>query len=87
WQVGQVATAGLEPDLTFLLDLPDDQATGRLNRPLDRMERQGAAFRAALRSGYLAEAARRPERMVVIDAGRTIEDVQCDVRAAAAAVS
>ncbi len=86
WQVGQVATGGLKPDLTFLLDLPDGQAAARLDRPLDRMEQQGAAFRAALRSGYLAEAARQPEQIVVIDAGRSIDDVQRDVRAAAGRV-
>ncbi|HJT36655.1 MAG TPA: dTMP kinase [Pirellulales bacterium] len=86
WQVGQIATGGLEPDLTFVLDLPDDQAAGRLNRELDRMERQGEAFRKALRAGYLAEAARRPERIVVIDASRSIEAVQNDIRAAAGRV-
>lgn len=84
WQIGQVATAGLMPDLTFLLDLADQQAATRLDRPLDRMEQQGAAFRTALRSGYLAEAARQPERIVIIDASRTIDDVQREVRAAAA---
>lgn len=86
WQVGRVATGGLEPDLTFVLDLPDNQAAGRLNRELDRMEQQGEAFRAALRAGYLAEAARRPERIAVIDAGRPIEAVQSDVRASAGRV-
>lgn len=83
WQVGRVATGGLEPDLTFVLDLPDHQAAGRLNRELDRMEQQGEAFRAALRAGYLAEAARRPERIAILDASRPIEAVQSDVRASA----
>ena len=80
WQVGQVATGGLEPDLTFLLDIDDGHAAERLDRPLDRMERQGHAFRAALRAGYLAEAARRPDRILVIDASRSIDDVQADIR-------
>jgi dTMP kinase len=80
WQVGQVATDGVEPDLTFVLDLDDAGAAARLNRPLDRMERQGEAFRAALRAGYLAEAARRPERIVVIDAARAIDIIQTEIR-------
>lgn len=80
WQVGQVATGGLEPDLTFVLDLDDASASERLDRPLDRMERQGDAFRADLRAGYLAEAARRPEGIVVIDASRSIEKVQAEIR-------
>jgi dTMP kinase len=83
WQVGRVATAGVEPDLTFVLDVPDAEAALRMNRPLDRMERQGTAFRAALRAGYLAEAARRPERIVVIDASRSIDDVAAAIQAAA----
>ena len=45
--IGRTATTGIEPALTFVLDVPDDVAIGRLNRPLDRMEQQGAAFRAA----------------------------------------
>src|SRR6185312_283529 len=82
-QIGGVATKGLEPTLSFVLDLPDDVAAARLNRPLDRMEQQGDAFRAALRAGYLAEAGRQPERIVVIDAARSIDAVQTDIRAAA----
>lgn len=82
-QVGQVATAGIQPDMTFVLDLPDAEAAARMNRPLDRMERQGDVFRAALRSGYLAEAARCPERIVVVDAARSIDDVAVEIQAAA----
>ena len=44
-QVGAIATAGVEPTLTFVLDAPEDVAASRLDRPLDRMERQGDAFR------------------------------------------
>jgi dTMP kinase len=83
-QIGRAATRGIEPSLTFVLDLPDDVAASRLNRPLDRMEQQGDAFRAALRAGYLAEAARQPGRIVVIDAARGIDAVQADIRVAAA---
>jgi len=81
WQVGQVATGGLEPDLTFVLDIDDTHAAARLHRPLDRMERQGDQFRAALRAGYLAEAARRPDRIAFVDASRSIEEVQAELRA------
>jgi dTMP kinase len=83
WEVGRVATDGVEPDLTFVLDVDDGTALRRLNRPLDRMERQGDRFRAALRAGYLAEAARRPDRIVVIDASGEIDEVQAKIRRAA----
>jgi dTMP kinase len=74
WRVGEVATGGLMPDLTIVLDLPAEQAAGRLDRQLDRMEQQGAAFHARVREGFLTEARRRPN-MVVIHAGDGIETV------------
>ncbi|MBN1910595.1 MAG: dTMP kinase [Pirellulales bacterium] len=82
WQVGRVATDGLEPDLVLLLDMPSDAAAARLARSLDRMEQQGDAFHAAVRQGFLDEAARHPDRIVVIDAARDIDTVQADLRAA-----
>ncbi|HZZ30300.1 MAG TPA: dTMP kinase [Pirellulales bacterium] len=83
WEIGQFITRGLEPDLTFLLDMPPTAAHGRIQRELDRMEQSGDAFRQRLRAGFLAEAARRPEQIVVVDANRPIEQVQADIRCAA----
>ena len=82
WSIGRVATGGVTPDLTLLLDMPPQAAVGRLNRELDRMERQTTEFRERLRQGFLAEAARSAGKIVVIDAARPIEDVQADIRAA-----
>ncbi|MCE9547579.1 MAG: dTMP kinase [Planctomycetia bacterium] len=83
WSVGQVATGGLEPDLTFVLDMPLDKAAARMQRELDRMELQGDRFRELLRAGYLAEAARRPEKIAVIDASGPVPEVQNQIRQAA----
>ena len=80
WEVGRVATGGLEPDLTIVLDLPADVAAARLQGELDRMEQQGDAFHERVRQGFLAEAARRPERIVVVDAGRSVDDIQAEIR-------
>jgi dTMP kinase len=82
WRVGRIATDGLEPDLTFLLDMSHDAATARIARAPDRMELQGEEFRGRLRAGFLAEAARRPN-IVVIDADRPVEEVHADIRARA----
>jgi dTMP kinase len=82
WQVGRVSTGGLMPDLTIVLDLPAKMAAGRINRQLDRMEQQGAAFHARVREGFLTEAARRPG-IVVIDAAASIDEVQNAIRQAA----
>ncbi len=83
WQVGLTATRGVLPELSLVLDVSDEIAAQRMNRPLDRIEQRGAEFRAALRRGFLAESERQPERIVVIDAGRDIDTVQLDLRRAA----
>ncbi|MBN1395660.1 MAG: dTMP kinase [Pirellulales bacterium] len=80
WRVGRVATGGLMPELTVVLDVPPETAAARISRPLDRMERQGAEFHARVRDGFLAEAERSPERIVVVDAAESIEEVQERVR-------
>lgn len=67
-RVGDVATRGREPDLVLLLDVDLATAAGRMSRPLDKLESRGDEFRARLRAGYLAEAARAPDRIAVIDA-------------------
>jgi dTMP kinase len=84
WEVGRVATGGVIPDLAIVLDLPLEAAAARMDRALDRMEQQGPAFHARVREGFLAEARRQPDRIVVIDASRTIEEVQCEIRTAVA---
>ena len=53
WRIGRTATAGIEPDLTFILDMDPNAAARRLNRPRDRMELQGDAFREHVREGFL----------------------------------
>ncbi|NBW96286.1 MAG: dTMP kinase [Planctomycetia bacterium] len=67
-RVGAVATGGREPDLVLLLDVDLATAAARLARPLDKLESRGDDFRARLRAGYLAEAARASDRIAVIDA-------------------
>ena len=80
WEVGHVATGGLMPDLTIVLDVPAEVAAARMARPLDRMERQGTAFHARVREGFLTEAARAPDKIVVVNAVRPIEEVQAEIR-------
>ncbi len=80
WKVGHIATGGLMPELTIVLDVPPEVAATRMARPLDRMEKQGTAFHARVRDGFLAEAARAPDKIVVVDAGRPIEQVQAAIR-------
>jgi dTMP kinase len=78
WNVGYVATDGLMPDVTILLDMPPSASHTRLQRPLDRIEKRGEEFRERLRKGFLEEASSN-SNIVVIDAARTVEEVHADV--------
>ena len=70
WSTGRVATGGLLPDLTVVLDMPAAAAAAQDRRPRDRMEQQGDEFHRRVREGFLAEAARQPEQITVVDASR-----------------
>jgi dTMP kinase len=85
-EVGRLATDGLWPTLTFLLDLDPLVAAGRRDRAPDRMEQRGNEFLNQVRHGFLAEAERCPETIVVIDASADALQVQTAVRRAAESV-
>jgi dTMP kinase len=82
WRVGQIATGGLLPELTIVLDMPPDAAATRIQRQRDRMEEQGDDFSRRVREGFLAEAANDPQGIVVINAAQSIEAVYADIRTA-----
>jgi dTMP kinase len=79
WQVGEVAVEDVKPTTVFLLDMPVEDAIRRLNRVHDRMEAQGRDFMEKVRQGFLTEADRRSE-VIVIDAARSIDSIQADIR-------
>ena len=83
WAVGRLATGGLMPEVTFVLDMPSGDAAARITGRPDRMEQQGEAFHARVREGFLSEAARRPNEIVVINAAAPINQVQNAIRTAA----
>lgn len=77
WRVGAFSTGGLEPARTLLFDLPVELAVRRGKRDADRLESRGLMYMQQVRTGYLTEAARRPDRITVIDANSS-EDVVAD---------
>jgi dTMP kinase len=79
-EVGAVATCGVAPDCTFLLDMDQATALERVGRQLDRVESRGAAYREQLRRGFLAEARRMGPTVHIVDAARPIDEVQRDLR-------
>ena len=74
-QLNAVATRGLRPDLTVLLDLPPAEGLARASGTADRFGREDEAFHGRVRDGYLTLAAREPQRWLVVDATQTPEAV------------
>ena len=83
WQVGAVATGGMSPCLTLVLDMPVERAASRLGRELDRIESRGPDFLKRVREGFLTEARQHPDSIVVIDADRSVDEIQTEIRSAA----
>lgn len=79
---------GVEPDLTFLIDIPPEaglaRATARAGTEM-RFEDMGIEVQRRARDGFLALAAAHPARFRVIDGNRAPEAVAADVLAAALA--
>lgn len=80
--LNDIATSGLAPDITFLLDLSVEDAYARRKgrgEADDRMELLGLEFQRNVRNGYL-KAADSFDRIVVVDAGRTPEEIFADIK-------
>ncbi len=78
--VTELAVKDVKPNLTFLLDL--DYEVGMLRkskddklRNLDRIEQKGESYHKKVRDGYLKLAEQNPDRIVVIDASKTPDEI------------
>jgi dTMP kinase len=74
------AVGGLLPDLTFLVEIDIEAALARVGDKGDRIERAGAEFWPRVTEAYRALAARFPERYVVIDGRRGVDEVAAEIR-------
>ena len=77
----EAATEGLRPDLTILLDLPAEAGLARVTPDdVTRFEAEhDLAFHRRVRDGFLQLAADAPERFVIVDATRSVDDVAAEV--------
>ena len=74
------ATDGLAPDLTVVLDMPAAAGLGRVEAP-DRLESEPLAFHERVRDRFLEIARRGGSRYLVVDAGRSADEITAVVRA------
>jgi dTMP kinase len=83
-QLNGIATDGLTPDLTILLDCPVEtglhRALARINASTglreERFELESLEFHRRVRDGYLQLAAAEPNRITVVDGNRDIDEIE-----------
>jgi dTMP kinase len=76
-ELNAMATQGLKPDVTLLLDI--DPALGlQRTQDKDRLDSEPIEFHRRVRQGFLSEAKREPNRWRVVDASRSAEEVVND---------
>ncbi|MBX3104501.1 MAG: dTMP kinase [Microbacteriaceae bacterium] len=84
WAVDQ-----LLPDLTILLDLDENSGLARLpgsRTRFDRLEAEQSEFHRVVRSAYLELAAAEPERFLVLDATKPIDQLSEQIRTRVASI-
>jgi len=78
-KLNDIATNGRKPDLTFVFDIDTETSMKRVGKEKDRMESAGLEFHNRVREGYLKIAQQEPERIKVIDATKSIEEIRKEV--------
>lgn len=77
-----LATGGLKPDLTLFFDITPNEALERMSsRPgakRNRMDDETTEFYTRVREAYLGIAEREPRRFIIIDAARSIGEIQAE---------
>ena len=74
-ELNSIATDKIKPDLTLLYDVSTEIAMKRIGNEKDRMESAGIEFHKKVRNGYLELQKENPERIKIIDANNSIEEV------------
>lgn len=79
YKLNNIATSGLKPDLTVVLDVDVETSQARVGKEKDRMESAGVEFFERVRKGFLEIAKQEPSRVKVIDSTQSIEDIHKQV--------
>ncbi len=78
-RLNMLATNGRRPDLTLVFDIDVETSMKRVGKEKDRMESAGVEFFNRVREGYLELAKQEPERICVLDATKSIEEIHSEV--------
>ena len=77
-RLNAIATGGLKPDLTIVLDIPDSEFGSRRRSRHDRLELENSAFRRRVRDGYRLLARKEP-RVVLLNGRVPIEELHEEI--------
>lgn len=75
-----LATSNFRPNLTLVFDIDVETSQSRVGKEKDRLEAEGKEFHERVRQGYLEIAKNEPDRVKVIDAKDTIENIFAQVK-------
>jgi len=84
-EITEIATGGLQPDLTIYIDLTPEEGLRRRRLSggeWNRLDAEPLDFHHRVRSGYLELAALEPRRWVLINGDGTVAEVESKVHAA-----
>lgn len=73
--LNDIATKNFKPDLTYVFDIDVATSQKRVGKNKDRMESAGVDFFEKVRKGYLELAEQEPDRVKVIGAADTVENI------------
>lgn len=77
--MGEFATGGLEPDITFLMDVPVRQGLSHRSSK-DRIEKRSVQYHTRVHAGYLALAKKEPRRIKIIKIEKDKQQTQRKIR-------
>ncbi|OCT13223.1 dTMP kinase [Paenibacillus pectinilyticus] len=86
--ISKFASSGLQATRTYIMDVPVEVSLERLNQragtgdstqQLDRIEQKNVAYHSRVRAGFHQIAADHPERVLVIDANRSVDQIAEDI--------
>lgn len=73
--LNDIATSKFKPDLTLVFDIDVETSQARVGKEKDRLESAGKEFHERVRNGYLEIAKQEPDRVKVINAKDSIENI------------
>ena len=80
YELNRVATRGLLPDVTFVLEVDPDTSAERVGQSPDRIEREGRDFRQRVADGYRIVAGKYGERVVLLDGTLPPDELHEEIR-------